>query len=190
MKTLTKILIPVVASFLNINSAKNTYYVDKNSAEYKNELNSKKKEYYESTIKSIFPQVDSIKYRRDIDIHGIREFWQTPYETDSLKSGDCEDKTFFTYSLLKNKGLDVKIVWGKLNNTSTVGHFWLEYKIGKEGYIIETASKSGAKIIKKDTIDFKKKYIKYLLSYHKLNLIDDFENFSGLELEFSNPSIK
>jgi hypothetical protein len=191
MKNLIKIILPLALSFGNIQNIQNSEY--NGSLSLDNFLKQKeidlqrKKELYEKTIISIFPKLDSIVYMKDFHKWGVSDFWQTPKETDSLMTGDCEDKAIYTYDFLTKKGIDVKLCWGKLNISHNIGHIWNEYSVGNSVYIIETSRRKGCRILKKDTLDLNKNYtINYLNSYN-LNVINDFEDYSGIKLEFKNP---
>lgn len=181
-----KLLTPLLALSLTSTPIQNSLVPKQEfKKSLQNKLNQEKKILYESTIKSIFPKLDSIKYTQDIKTWGIAEYWQTPQETDSLKTGDCEDKAIRIYNLLTEKGLNVKLRWGKYYSTSIIDHVWNEYEIGDTTYIIETASRN-AKIIKKDTIDTKRSYLTLYMTENSLNKIKNYEKRSGLELKFKN----
>lgn len=181
-----KLLTPLLALSLTSTPIQNSLIPkDSVNKSVQNKINKEKKEYYESVIKSFFPKMDSIKYTTDKKTWGIAEYWQKTQETDSLKTGDCEDKAFRIYALSKEKGLDVELVWGRYHSNSVIDHVWNEYEIGDTTYIIETASRN-AKIIKKDTIDTKRSYLTLYMTESSLNKIKNYEKRSGLELKFKN----
>jgi hypothetical protein len=187
---LIKLILPLILTLGNTQKIHNSEYDNLHSNEKYIEFSLKnKKEFYENTLKEIFTVSDSIKYMGDIDRWGIGDLWQTPRETDSLKTGDCEDKAIRLFYESKKKGLDLKLCWGKLNSSHRMGHLWNEYEIGDSTYIIETASRKGGKIIKKDTIDTKKSYIMGTLSQRNQNVTKDFEDYSGIKLTFKNPEL-
>ena len=43
---------------------------------------------------------DNIKYESDMDVWGTGDYWQTPEETLTLMTGDCEDFTILAMALL------------------------------------------------------------------------------------------
>lgn len=183
MRNLTKIVLALALTFGNIQSISNSYL--------KNDYaqNKIKKDYYEKTIKEIFPKMDSIRYAKDIKVHGIYNFWQTPKETDSLKTGDCEDEAIYVYNYLTKKGLDIKLIKGLRRKEDYSVHIWNEYKIGYTEYIIETTFlKDKSKIIKKDTINLSENYMPLNLTHNDINIIKDFEDYSGIDLIFNNPT--
>jgi transglutaminase-like putative cysteine protease len=78
--------------------------------------------------------IDNISYLSDADVQGYMEFWQFPFETISMKSGDCEDGAILMTSLLIGAGIEpwrVRIAGGlvKTHNATapTGGHGWCCY---------------------------------------------------------------
>lgn len=53
---------------------------------------------------------DSIRYVSDSEVHGLPDWWQTPWETLRLGTGDCEDKAFLLASILSHLGFVVVLV--------------------------------------------------------------------------------
>lgn len=53
---------------------------------------------------------NSIGYASDIQAHGENEYWQLPYETLRLGTGDCEDKALLLASIYGAMGLDCVLV--------------------------------------------------------------------------------
>lgn len=79
------------------------------------------------------------------------DFWQTPIETDRLKSGDCEDAVFLFFSQLSSNQENAEIVWGWVidkQSKATRPHVWYQL-IDKRGqkYIAEGFSKEWNGII-------------------------------------------
>jgi len=161
-----KNLLPIIVFSAILSSAQNTF-----SPEYK-------KSYYEREINSISKEIDAIKYTPDFG-----DYWQTPEETIAKGTGDCEDKATLDYKQLKEKGLDVNMVWGKMKKEDKKDHIWLEYEIGRDSYIIETSVKT--KIIPRSTIN-KDSYVYSAKSKYSSDKIKEFGKRSGLELKFKN----
>ena len=53
---------------------------------------------------------DSIRYVTDPEAHGRADWWQTPYETLRLGTGDCEDMSALLASVLVCLGFDTVLV--------------------------------------------------------------------------------
>jgi predicted transglutaminase-like cysteine proteinase len=68
---------------------------------------------------------DNIQYESDIDIHGKEEYWQFPYETLELKSGDCEDQAFLLCSLIRASGEPAEDTFVALGIINSKGHAWV-----------------------------------------------------------------
>lgn len=182
-----KLILPLALTFaLSQNVSNSSHETSDYFNEYYKRKLEEKKEFYESTIRQIFPYINNMTYMWDIHRWRVKDFWQTPGETYFLKTGDCEDFAIFANYILKNSGLDIKLVRGKWRKESKSYHVWNEYEIGDTAYIIETASKSGCKILNKNKIS-EDKYIPFALTNHDLNLIKDFEDYSGIDLVFKNP---
>jgi len=49
----------------------------------------------------------NFKYKRDIP----GGYWQTPEETLTLKTGDCEDFAFLTSYILEDLGYETRVIW-------------------------------------------------------------------------------
>lgn len=50
--------------------------------------------------------VNFIKYKRDIDLYGVKDYWATLYEFVGKNGGDCEDYTIAKYYILKELGVN------------------------------------------------------------------------------------
>jgi len=79
------------------------------------------------------------------------DFWQTPIETDILKSGDCEDAVFLLFSELPPNQKNAQIVWGRVvdkQSKATRPHVWYQLtdKRGQK-FIVEGFSKDWDGII-------------------------------------------
>ncbi len=54
--------------------------------------------------------VSNISYVSDSEAHGMPDYWQTPYETLRLGTGDCEDMAVLFASICEALGIDTVIV--------------------------------------------------------------------------------
>lgn len=53
----------------------------------------------------------TFKYKTDMEVHGVEEYWQTPEETYKLGSGDCEDYALlYAYLLITQLKLKVFVM--------------------------------------------------------------------------------
>lgn len=69
----------------------------------------------------------NIDYKSDKERWKTTEKWQTPYETYSLKTGDCEDGAILLFTLARLAGISanqIRIVCGDVRGG---GHCWVEY---------------------------------------------------------------
>jgi len=82
-----------------------------------------------------------IKYLRDnVRYSNLKnsDYYQSPKETDSLGTGDCEDKAIYLCNLLKEKNINSVLRFGRLEkNRKNVSHFWLEIENGDTTYLVE-----------------------------------------------------
>lgn len=90
----------------------------------------------------------NVKYTPEQDKTDI---WQTPYETDKSKKGDCEDAVFLFTSHLSSMQKNAKIIWGWIidkGSNIARAHVWLQLtdKAGQQ-YIVEGFSKGWDGII-------------------------------------------
>lgn len=53
---------------------------------------------------------DNIKYKTDMEVHGVNEYWQAPVETIERGTGDCEDMAILLGWLADSLGHEVKIL--------------------------------------------------------------------------------
>lgn len=85
------------------------------------------------TISEINNKINAeIAYRNDSDDH-----WQTPAETLTFKTGDCEDYAILKYAVLHKLGYRVNIVVGKLPRNGNIDHAWVEVKDGNDWIILD-----------------------------------------------------
>lgn len=88
------------------------------------------KEYRYSVPDVSFNNIQSIKdyvmtnitYKKDIDVHGHPEYFQTPEQTMQLRSGDCEDfhilMMVLIYTYLNKKGQLICVTNDKVSHIS------------------------------------------------------------------------
>jgi predicted transglutaminase-like cysteine proteinase len=68
---------------------------------------------------------ENIQYELDEKVQGKIEYWQLPYETLSLKTGDCEDQAFLLCSLIRASGFEAEDVYVALGTVTNEGHAWV-----------------------------------------------------------------
>ena len=74
-------------------------------------------------MEELFGRAKAFRYQTDASGH---DHWQTPEETESRWSGDCEDKAVWLYAQLKKNGYEgVRLVVGRQNPSSRVLHAWV-----------------------------------------------------------------
>ena len=72
----------------------------------------------------LFYIAKSFRYTKDSGY----DRWQSPQETESKRSGDCEDKSVWLFAHLKQNGYsDVQLVIGKYRNFERNLHVWVVY---------------------------------------------------------------
>lgn len=77
-----------------------------------------------------------IKYKSEDE-----DYWQMPWETDKLGTGDCEDYAIYLYDQLNRNGIKSEIVVGKMTGANDEGfHAWIEYKDNGESIILDPTS--------------------------------------------------
>ena len=67
----------------------------------------------------------NIRYVQDSESHGWGDYWQTPYETLRLRTGDCEDMAVLFASICGALGMDAVLV-------SEPGHISAGVLVGQE----------------------------------------------------------
>ena len=66
------------------------------------------------------------------------DYWQLPFETEYLGTGDCEDKAIWLYSkLLKEDIGNIRLVVGKYKVENTSRHVWINWFNNNNIYIID-----------------------------------------------------
>lgn len=83
--------------------------------------------------------------------------WQTPYETNKSKKGDCEDAVFLFTSHLSSMQRNTKIIWGWVidkDSKNARAHVWsqLADKAGRQ-YIVEGFSKEWDGIVPLEIVE-------------------------------------
>ena len=74
------------------------------------------------SIASLFYEARSFRYVPDFN----GDYWQSPDETASKRSGDCEDKALWLYQQLVDNGYtDVQLVIGKFRQHEFKNHVWV-----------------------------------------------------------------
>jgi hypothetical protein len=68
----------------------------------------------------------NIDYKTDEERWGIEEYWQTPEETLSLRTGDCEDFAILLCTLLRAYGIDEEYIYVAIGvDDKEYGHAFL-----------------------------------------------------------------
>lgn len=82
----------------------------------------------------LFLQARSIRYVADLP---DEDYWQTPQETQTRWSGDCEDKAIWLYAHLKMNGyFNIRLVVGRYRGVDKGYHVWVTMPDGQDGYFI------------------------------------------------------
>lgn len=93
----------------------------------------KREEFHKTTILSCFERAARIEYRID-----EADYWQTPSETVTRGTGDCEDKSLYLLYLLRVRGFDADIVFGVEDaHESAKMHAWVECSFRGEDYVLD-----------------------------------------------------
>ncbi len=96
---------------------------------------------YEERFKSVNKAFNAWPYKQDIELWGVREYWETPKEFIS-RSGDCEDYSIAKYYALRNAGYskDELRVVALRDKIRGFGHAVLAVYSGGEIYILDNLS--------------------------------------------------
>lgn len=74
-----------------------------------------------TTVNKVITWVNyNIDYVSDRDAHGVRDWWQLPYETLRLGTGDCEDMNLLFLSICAALGLDCAYVEEQTHSSAAV----------------------------------------------------------------------
>ena len=77
-------------------------------------------------VESAYHQARDLPYIHDEG----DDYWQSPAETTARGAGDCEDKAIYLHHLLRERGIDSKVVFGIQNVLRPkVGHAWVECQV-------------------------------------------------------------
>ena len=98
---------------------------------------------------------ENIRYMRDDQRWGKRDYWQLPSTTLKLGTGDCEDQAILLTSLLRSLRLprdNVRLVTAQIINSES-GHAWVEIKVPLPIYGLETAVANALELLKNKKID-------------------------------------
>ena len=80
-------------------------------------------------------------YKKDIEVHGVTDYWQTPAESLQLKSGDCEDYAILKMSVLLDQGIpyrDMMFTLVRLDpQADTLDHMFLSVLINNKIWVLD-----------------------------------------------------
>lgn len=80
-------------------------------AEYVDQMTFGRSDVYKADFVNNFVY-QCIEYKDDAEVHGHRDYYQYPVETLLMKSGDCEDMSILTASILRAMGYDAILLMG------------------------------------------------------------------------------
>ena len=69
------------------------------------------------------------------------DYWKTPYETLKEGTGDCDDKAILFHEILGLRGIESRIVYGKIKKEDEMHHLWCEYTTNRETRIADPTLK-------------------------------------------------
>ncbi len=92
------------------------------------------------------------------------DYWQLPFETEKLGTGDCEDKAIWLYSRLLKEGFDnVRLVLGNYRRNKSSVHMWVNWYHDGRVYILDPTINDG--IWRAE--EYSKGFYKPLYSFYK-----------------------
>jgi hypothetical protein len=97
---------------------------------------------------------DNIGYVNDSDAHGVRDYWQLPYETLNLTTGDCEDQAFLLCSLIRASGVSAEDVFMAIGTVDESGHAWVVIKAVSGWRVLEPTAKGIIERFLVDLVEF------------------------------------
>jgi len=148
-----------------------------------------------SDINSIYSWVgDNVHYEYDQDVHNQGDYWQFPYETLNLRTGDCEDQAFLLCSLLRASGISVNDVFlgvGEVFDPISLtwaGHAWVIVEEPLIGWrILEPTLEGIISRIFKDIEELMKKFLH--LTDRKYSCVFNDLYFEEINKETNSPYI-
>jgi len=96
---------------------------------------------------------NNIRYAYDSDVHGVSEYWQLPIETNSLRTGDCEDYAILLCSLYRVSMYNENDVFVVVGYTADSGHAWVKINLGLLGWVNIEPQRGGILAIIEGIID-------------------------------------
>ena len=104
---------------------------------------------------------ENIRYEFDSDIYGTEEYWQFPYETLALKTGDCEDQAFLLASLARAAGVEAEDIFVALGMVNNQGHAWVIVRTQLGWRTLEPTAEGITERVSTDIFEFLNKEGKY-----------------------------
>lgn len=105
----------------------------------------------QSSPESLFWTARSFRYVPDSG----GDQWQSPEQTDRIRSGDCEDKALWLYAQLKQNGYDALLVVGRHRETDRKFHVWVVYTDHSSGsYIFDPSAQKRPWKVNEFSADF------------------------------------
>lgn len=77
---------------------------------------------------------NNIEYTADSEAHAVKEYWQFPNETLTLRTGDCEDFSILLCSLLRANGWNENEVYVVIGAKDELYHGWVKLNIDAIGW--------------------------------------------------------
>jgi Bacterial transglutaminase-like cysteine proteinase BTLCP len=91
--------------------------------------------YYFNDLNNIHEFLSECEYCSDKEHFGVDDYWMLPNLFESMKKGDCEDFSLYTWRQLINQGHMCRFVIGTVGKNKW--HAWCTAKIHKKHYIID-----------------------------------------------------
>ena len=118
---------------------------------------------YSEKFLECISEANKIKYISDFEAYGVEDYWQTPEETKSCGTGDCEDWAKNLQDLASKRGINLNLWYGERNLGDTA-HVSTTLSCGTQTAFIEKITNPDTiKIIIKDSI-IGRKYIPFYFS--------------------------
>lgn len=90
-------------------------------------------------LQGIMRFLKSCRYARDLDASGTLEHWQTPWEFEKKRVGDCEDHALWAWRKCLDLSLPARFAFGF--GPGGTGHAWVQIH-ARTSWILETTEKS------------------------------------------------